>query len=150
MESMLGIAGDLSDPPCQKAALVFLSRSITIWGQPTASVTNGTTEPKGLPGFEQYIYERIVPTVFRVPSLPEFNPKDPGHGQVLHELANLLQTVFKTRGTEAYDYFLGVFLPAQGWPTETALDFTGKLRDLDAKAFRKYFTEFVRSSRPES
>jgi exportin-T len=150
MESMLGIAGDISDPPCQKAALTFLNRSITIWGQPTSAVSNGTAEQKGLPGFEQYIYERVVTTVFRVPSLPEFNLKDAGHGQVLHEVANLLQTVFKTRGKEAYDYFLGVFLPSQGWPPETALDFTAKLRDLDAKAFRKYFTEFVRSSRPES
>ncbi|KAJ7903544.1 armadillo-type protein [Mycena olivaceomarginata] len=149
MESMLGIAGDISDPPCQKAALTFLNRCITIWGQP-ASSANGTAEQKGLPGFEQYIYERVVATVFRIPSLPEFNLKDAGHGQVLHEIANLLQTVFKTRGTEAYDYFLGVFLPSQGWPPETALDFTGKLRDLDSKAFRKYFTEFVRSSRPES
>jgi len=150
MESMLGIAGDLSDPPCQKAALTFLNRCIVIWGQPTSSAANGTAGHKGLPGFEQYIYERIVTIVFRVPSLPEFNLKDAGHGQVLHEIANLLQTVFKTRGTEAYDYFLGVFLPSQGWPPETALDFTGKLRDLDSKAFRKYFTEFVRSSRPES
>ncbi|KAJ7637739.1 armadillo-type protein [Mycena polygramma] len=134
MGSVLGIAGDLSDPPCQKAALVFLNRSITIWAQPTASASNDGTEQKGLPGFEQYIYERIVPTVFRV----------------LQEIANLLQTVFKTRGTEAYDYFLGVFLPSQGWPPATALDFTGKLRDLESKPFRKYFTDFVRSSRPES
>ncbi|KAJ6513272.1 armadillo-type protein [Mycena sanguinolenta] len=150
MESMLGIAADISDTTCEKAALTFLNRCITIWGQPTSSAANGTAEHKGLPGFEQYIYERIVTTVFRVPSLPEFNLKDAGHGQILHEIANLLQTVFKTRGTEAYDYFIGVFLPAQGWPSETAVDFTGKLRDLDAKAFRKYFTEFVRSSRPES
>ncbi|KAJ7274411.1 armadillo-type protein [Mycena haematopus] len=149
MESMLVIAADISDPACQKAALTFLNRCITIWGQPTSSAANSTAENKALPGFEQYIYERIVTTVFRVPSLPDFNLKDAGHGQILHEIANLLQTVFKTRGTEAYDYFIGVFLPSQGWPSETALDFTGKLRDLDTKAFRKYFTEFVRSSRPE-
>ncbi|KAF8206454.1 armadillo-type protein [Mycena galopus ATCC 62051] len=148
-EPHAGHRWDISDPPCEKAALTFLNRCITTWGQPT-SAANGTAEHKGLPGFEQYIYERIVTTVFRVPSLPDFNLKDAGHGQILHEIANLLQTVFKTRGTEAYDYFTGVFLPSQGWPSETALDFAGKLRDLDAKAFRKYFTEFVRSSRPES
>ncbi|KAK7033114.1 Exportin-T [Favolaschia claudopus] len=150
MESMLTMAGDLSDPTCQKAALGFLNRSITTWGQPASSVGNGDTEPKGIPGFEQYIYERIVPNVFRVPSLAEFNLKDAAHVQILHEIANLLQIVFKTRGTEANDYFVGVFLPSQGWPPDAALDFTGKLRDLETKAFRKYFTEIVRSSRADS
>ncbi|KAJ7475824.1 armadillo-type protein [Mycena latifolia] len=149
METMLRIAGDISDPPSEKAALVFLTRSIAIWGQPVASEPNGN-EQNCLPGFEQYLYDHIVTTVFRIPSLPEFNLKDPGLTPVLHEIANLLQSVFKTRGTEAYDYFLGVFLPSQGWPPETARDFTGKLRDLEGKAFRKYFTEFVRSSRSES
>ncbi|KAJ7170663.1 armadillo-type protein [Mycena crocata] len=150
METMLRIASDISDPVSAKAALVFLNRSITIWGQPLSSATNGAAGQHSLPGFEQYVYERFVTTAFRIPSLPEFNLKDPGLTPVLHEIANLLQTVFKTRGTEAYDYFVGVFLPSQGWPAETALDFTGKVRDLDAKAFRKYFTEFVRSSRSES
>jgi exportin-T len=65
---------------------------------------------------------------------------------VLHEIANLLQTVGQTRGPEAYNYFLSVFLPSQNWPQDTALDFTTKLRDMDGKTFRKYFTEFVRSS----
>ncbi|KAJ7707736.1 armadillo-type protein [Mycena rosella] len=147
METMLRIAGDISDPPSEKAALMFLNRSIAIWGQPTASEPNGSRHAveQNLPGFQQYIYERIVPAVFRVPSVPEFNLKDPGLTPVLHEIANLLQTVFKTRGTEAYDFLL-----SQGWPPEMALDFTNNLRDLEGKAFRKYFLDFVRSSRSES
>ncbi|KAJ6619725.1 armadillo-type protein [Mycena sp. CBHHK59/15] len=150
METMLRIAGDISDPPSEKAAFVFLNRSVITWAQPSSSAPNGNGTQQGLPGFEQYIYERFVTAAFSVPSLPEFNLKDPGLTPVLHEIANLLQAIFKTRGTEAYDYFLGVFLPSQGWPGETALEFTSKLRDLDGKAFRKYFTEFVRSSRSES
>ncbi|KAJ7756382.1 armadillo-type protein [Mycena maculata] len=151
METMLRIAGDISDPLSEKAALLFLNRSITIWGQPLSSANGNGRVPgeTGLPGFERYIYERIVTTVFSVPSLPRFNLKDPGLTPVLHEIANLLQAVFKTRSTEACDYFLGVFLPSQGWPAETALDFTSKLRELEAKPFRKYFTEFVRTSRSE-
>jgi len=34
---------------------------------------------QNLPGFERFIYERLVPTAFHVPSLPNFNLKD---GQV--------------------------------------------------------------------
>ena len=67
----------------------------------------------------------------------------------MHEIANFLQSVARARGQEAYDFFLSVFLPSQNWPSETALEFTTKLRDQDTKTFRKYFTEFVRSSRSQ-
>jgi exportin-T len=70
--------------------------------------------------------------------------------QVLHEMANLLQAIGKVRGIEAYNYLLSVFLPAQNWPNETALEFTTKLRDLEGKNFRKYFTDVVRASRTGS
>ncbi|KAJ7650297.1 armadillo-type protein [Roridomyces roridus] len=151
METMISLTGDISDPASARAALVFLGRSITLWGQPVSSASNGNghVAEHSLPGFDRYVYERIVTSVFAIPSLPDFNLKDPGLTPVLHEIANLLQTVFKTRGTEAHEYFLGVFLPSQGWPANAALDFVSKLRDLDGKAFRKYFTEFVRTSRSE-
>lgn len=70
--------------------------------------------------------------------------------QVLHEIANLLQTICKTRNAEAYNYFLSVFLPSQNWPQDVALNFTTNLRNLDGKSFRRYFTDVVRSSRAAS
>ena len=70
--------------------------------------------------------------------------------QVLHEIAGLLQNIGRTRGQEAYEFFVSVYLPSQNWPPDTALDFTTKMRDLDVKQFRKYFSEFVRASRPTS
>ncbi|KAF8227304.1 ARM repeat-containing protein [Tricholoma matsutake] len=145
IESMQRLAEDVSDPPSQKVAFTFLNRCVSAWGQLPAS-KDGQTESSSLPGFDRFIYERLVPTSFRVLSLPEFNPKDGQMMVVLHEIANLLQTVCQTRGTEAYNYFLSIFLPSQNWPQETALEFTTKLRDLDGKSFRKYFTDFVRSS----
>jgi exportin-T len=75
---MLTIAEDISDPGSQKAALVFLGRCVQAWGQsfptPDQNVSLGMQET--LPGFEQFIYQRLVPTAFRVPSLPAFNIKD--------------------------------------------------------------------------
>ena len=62
----------------------------------------------------------------------------------------MIQTVGKTRGQEAYEFFVSVFLPSQNWPPETAIEFTTKLRDLDPKGFRKYFSDFVRVSRSGS
>jgi len=69
---------DVSDPGSQKVAVIFLSRCVTVWGIPIASspIANGPGTNEGLPGFDRFIYERLVPTAFRVPSLPAFNPKD--------------------------------------------------------------------------
>jgi exportin-T len=61
-----------------------------------------------------------------------------------------MQTIAKVRGQEAYTFFVTVFLPSQNWPTETALEFTTRMRDLDSKQFRKYFADFVRASRSGS
>ncbi|CAK5283785.1 unnamed protein product [Mycena citricolor] len=147
MGSMLQIACDTSDPSCQRAALLFLIRSVTVWGQSSA-VTNGSgTAEKSLPGFEQYLYDRIIPAVFPILFRPEVNLKDPGHSQVINEIGVLLQTISKARGPEAEAFFANVFLPAQGWPPQTAAELTTNLRDLDARAFRKYFADVVRAAR---
>ena len=60
---------DVSDPGSQKVAVIFLSRCVTSWGRES-------NENESLPGFDRFIYERLIPTAFRVPSLPGFNPKD--------------------------------------------------------------------------
>ena len=67
IETMQQLIEDVSDPGSQKVAVIFLSRCVTVWGRET----NQT-----LPGFDRFIYERLVPTAFRVPSLPGFNIKD--------------------------------------------------------------------------
>jgi exportin-T len=67
--------------------------------------------------------------------------------QLCHEIGGMLQLICKTRGQEAFDYLVNVFLPSQNCPPETAQDFVTKLRDLDSKAFKKFFTDFVRVSR---
>jgi exportin-T len=80
---MQHLAEDTSDPSSQKAALTFLGRSVTAWSQIGPAVPNGVGNPEsegGLPGFERFIYECLLPAAFRVPSLSTFNLKD---GQML-------------------------------------------------------------------
>lgn len=77
---MLQLAGDVSDPQSQKAAFTFLGKSVGVWGQPLPDGTAGETGSQGVPGFERFVYENVVPTAFAVLSLPELNIKD---GQVL-------------------------------------------------------------------
>ncbi len=79
---MLQLAGNSSDTQSQKAAFAFLSKSVSVWGQLPSDVPNGEIVPpsQGVPGFERFVYENVVPTAFAVLSLPDLNIKD---GQVL-------------------------------------------------------------------
>ncbi|KAI0775191.1 ARM repeat-containing protein [Trametes elegans] len=146
LESMLRLAEDPSDPASEKAAFSFFGRCVTVWAEPPRTPSTQQV----LPGVERFVYERVVPTAFAVLSLPQFNIKDGQIVVVLQEIANFLQTVAKTRGQEAIDFLVTVFLPSQNWPQATALEFTTKMRELDGKAFRKYFSDFVRASRAGS
>ena len=75
LESILSIADDVSRPSSQKAAFVFFNKCVACWGR---RVTEH--DQTGLPGFDRFIYECIIPLAFRVPSSPNFNLKD---GQVI-------------------------------------------------------------------
>jgi len=75
LEMMERLVVDLTDPAGQRSALQFLGRCVNAWAAP---LPDGT--PQALPGFERFIYERLIPATFRVLSLPEFNTKD---GQVM-------------------------------------------------------------------
>ncbi|KAI5998619.1 armadillo-type protein [Pisolithus albus] len=146
LENMCRLAQDMSDPPSQKATFAFFGRAVHVWCRPEQPREDSQ---QALPGFERFVYERLVPTAFAVLSSPQFNPKDGQMLMVMLEIANFLQVVYCTRKTEAHEFFVSVFLPSQGWPPHTAMEFASKLRDLDNKGFRKYFTEFVRLSRSQ-
>lgn len=79
---MLELAADGLDTQSQRAAFAFLSKSVSVWGQPPSDATNGEIVPgsQGVPGFERFVYENVVPTAFAVLSLPDLNIKD---GQVI-------------------------------------------------------------------
>ncbi|KAF9818874.1 hypothetical protein IEO21_02530 [Rhodonia placenta] len=147
LASMVQLAEDGSDPTSQKTVFTFLGRCVSVWAQP---ITDAASQAQALPGFERFVYERLIPAAFALFSSPQFNIADGQTVMVVHEICNFFQTVMKTRGQETLDFFISVFLPAQGWPPEAALEFTTKMRDLDAKGFRKYFVDFIRASRAGS
>lgn len=84
LESMQNLAENVSDPVSQRAAFTFLSRCVSIWGQVESAHAepngNAMAQPRGVPGFERFVYERLVPAAFGVLSSPQFNLKD---GQML-------------------------------------------------------------------
>jgi exportin-T len=81
LENVCQFAQDISDQSSQKSAFSFFGRCVQVWCNPQPSSTGGNAlGPQILPGFERFVYERLVPAAFAVLSSPQFNPKD---GQML-------------------------------------------------------------------
>ncbi|CDZ96539.1 Nuclear mRNA export factor receptor LOS1/Exportin-t (importin beta superfamily) [Phaffia rhodozyma] len=161
LNNVIGFASEFGDPVLQKLAFGILSRVTIAWAtNPSAArVTLAGTQGVGsnvagplpttqvIPGFEGYIYDRLIPLCFEVPSNPAFRIKDGQAQLVMSEVVNLFRSVVAARGQEAFDRLGGVFFPSINCPPETAADFLNQLRTLDAKNFRRWFTEFVKSAR---
>lgn len=77
---MQRLAEDVTDPSGQRAAFQFLGRCVTVWVQPLYPEAATGDQASGLPGFERFVYERLVPAAFSVLASPQFNIKD---GQML-------------------------------------------------------------------
>ncbi|KAG9000427.1 pre-tRNA nuclear export protein [Tulasnella sp. JGI-2019a] len=153
---VIGFASDATYPPLQKSAFGLLAAFATQFGAPEGSTVVVRDRSKAnavqemqvhhVPGFERVIYERLIPMAFDVPAAPNFNSKDPQSLQVLFEIGVMLKATHKARGQEVLDFLANEYLPSKNSPQETTIDFVTKLRDLDSKGFRKYFSDFVRSS----
>jgi len=70
------MAQDFSDNNGQKLAISFLSKAVTVWGQPPGGTNGNEVASQPIPGFEGFIYEQLVPLAFKIPSSSDFNPKD--------------------------------------------------------------------------
>jgi exportin-T len=71
---------DTTDPAAQRAALTFFGRCVTVWAAVdsvgAAPSDEGAMAGGALPGFEQFVYNSLVPGVFELIKLPAVNPKD--------------------------------------------------------------------------
>ncbi|KAG8733054.1 pre-tRNA nuclear export protein [Ceratobasidium sp. 423] len=148
VQSIASIAEDLSDPASARLALTFLARSTVAFAQ--AADAPGASAPSAqldaVPGYQTFIYERLVPLAFGIPASPSFNIKDGQSLSATMEIGVLLKQIYQARGQEAVKYLGEVYLPSKNWPPNLAAEFVTKLTELDPKQFRKYFADVVRSS----
>ncbi|WRT69690.1 uncharacterized protein IL334_006680 [Kwoniella shivajii] len=100
---------------------------------------------QALPGYENFIYQRLLPACFEVPARKEFNIR--GSGLTLFEMAGLVRSTVQARGQEAIDFMLNDLLPRLGCPSEIANQFVNSLKTQQAKDFRKTYTDFVKAMR---
>ncbi|KAG9091743.1 pre-tRNA nuclear export protein [Ceratobasidium sp. UAMH 11750] len=154
VQSIATLAEDVSDPGSVKLALSFLAKSATAFAQ-APNAPGAQPKPNApavaiqldlVPGYQSFMYERLVPLAFSIPANSAFNIKD---GQTLSatmEIGALLKQIYQARGQEATKYFTEVYLPSQNWPPALITEFATKLAELDMKQFRRYFADFVRNS----
>ncbi|ODO00845.1 exportin-T [Cryptococcus wingfieldii CBS 7118] len=175
LTALYNLVQDYADGTAQRLALGFFSRSVIAWGtsaeaaakpsvfaetaQPTQSkmVSNGTAQPSThaisleqrakqcLPGYENFIYQRLLPACFEVPANSEFNIR--GGQLIVHEAAVLVRNTVQARGQEAVDFILNDLLPRLQCPPEIARQLVTSLTTQQAKDFKKTFFEFIKAMR---
>lgn len=78
---MQQLAEDVNDPVSQRAAFQFFGRCVLVWLEPIPGANGQANgQSQALPGFERYVYERLIPSAFSVLASTQFNVKD---GQML-------------------------------------------------------------------
>ncbi|KAL2916594.1 pre-tRNA nuclear export protein [Polyrhizophydium stewartii] len=91
-----------------------------------------------LSGFNQFVFESIVPAMFELPLRASFNPSDGQAMMLLGEIANLHKTAFEVLGMEYAEFLSKAYLPSRGCPEPVAQLFASNLVALDRKDFKKY------------
>ena len=126
------------EPVSQRSAISVLTRLVSMWGR---------RDEKALAGFEQFVYDAIVPLVFQVPAKPSFDRTDAQAQLVLAELSALLKTLYTARGDEVLQFLSTVYLPGAQCPPALAMELVENIQSLDAKALKRYLDTFIAKSR---
>ncbi|ORX37714.1 tRNA binding protein [Kockovaella imperatae] len=168
---LLGYAEDPEDDASQRLAFAFFSRSVIAWStnasapsvfadsamsDKSKAVGNGTSAPtnqhaipkdarQALPGYEHFIYSRLLPLCFHFPVGHKNGLQ--GSVQVVMEIAIVIRNTVQARGQEAIDFMLNDLLPKDGCPPEYANQLIQSLKTQQAKDFRHTFVDFTKASR---
>lgn len=126
------------EPVTQRAALSVLTRLVPLWGG---------QDDKALAGFDQFMYEALLPLVFQIPAKASFDTTDAQSQLVLAELSALLKALSTTRGDEFGQYLTTVYLPSVHCPPELAMELLKNIQTLEPKPLKRYLDTFIAQSR---
>ena len=129
------------EPLSQRSAISVLMRLVSLWG------ARSNNDASVLPGFEQFMYDAILPLVFQVPCKPSFDPSDAQSQLVLSELSALLKAIYQARGDEFIQYLTGAYLPSVQCPADMGMELAQNIQTLDVKALKRYLESFIAKSR---
>lgn len=121
------------DRGTQRGAVLCLTSIVGAWGV-------------SVPGFETYLYERIVPVAFEAPATAGFDLADAQAQQVLTDLAALVRKAHGARGDELTAFLGTQYLPSIQCPDALAATVVASLASPDPKAFRRALLAFAQAS----
>ncbi|KAF7730156.1 pre-tRNA nuclear export protein [Apophysomyces ossiformis] len=141
LQTVLHFSKDNNDPTIQKMAFGVFLKMVYAWCT--------TEQQPGVSGFDQFVYNELIPTTFAVPMNAAFNVADGQSLLVFGEMTSIQKVVCSKQGNQFIEYMNNVFFPSIQCPRETAERYCQAVQQYDVKEFKKYFQEPVvyRSSR---
>ncbi|KAL9537608.1 hypothetical protein MBANPS3_011624 [Mucor bainieri] len=137
LQTFLHFAKDNSDPTTQKMSFGVFLKTVNSWASNTAAP--GPT----VAGFDQFVYNQLLPITFSVPMSAAFNLADGQSILVFGEMTSIQKAMCVKQGADFIEYMKGVFLPSIQCPPETAERYCQAVQQYEGRQFKKYFQSFI-------
>jgi exportin-T len=151
-ETLIGtiehFAKDAEDAHTARMAFQVLAKMCSVWGGPDVVAVAGrpaatSTPQPSLPGLDGFMMSRFSPLCWAIPMSPAFNPKDAQARQVLAEAAVLQKTIYTKTGQEYLTWQRDNELSKMGMNNDMINEYLRNLVDLDQRAFKAFFQNFI-------
>ncbi|KAI8980264.1 armadillo-type protein [Pilobolus umbonatus] len=136
LQTLLHFAKDNSDATTQKMSFGVMLKMVQSWAS-TAQ------QPSTVPGFDQFVYNELLPATFAVPMSSAFNLADGQSILVFGEMTGIQKTMCTKQGAEFIEYMNKVFFPSIQCPSETAERYCQAVQQCEGRQFKKYFQTFI-------
>ncbi|CEP16433.1 hypothetical protein [Parasitella parasitica] len=138
LQTFLHYAKDNSDPTTQKMSFGVFLKTVNSWASNTTSASGPT-----IAGFDQFVYNELLPITFSVPMSAAFNLADGQSILVFGEMTSIQKAMCSKQGANFIDYMKRVFLPSIQCPPETAERYCQAVQQYEGRQFKKYFQSFI-------
>ncbi|KAI9474086.1 MAG: armadillo-type protein [Benjaminiella poitrasii] len=136
LQSLLHFAKDNSDPTTQKMSFGVFLKMVNAWATDAANNTS-------VPGFDQFVYNELLPITFSVPMSAAFNLADGQSLLVFGEMTSIQKAMCVKQGNKFFEYMNNVFFPSIQCPPETSERYCQAVQQYDNRQFKKYFQTFI-------
>ncbi|KAI8639645.1 armadillo-type protein [Parasitella parasitica] len=138
LKTFLHFAKDNSDPTTQKMSFGVFLKTVNSWASSTTSASAPT-----IAGFDQFVYNELLPITFSVPMSASFNLADGQSILFFGEMTSIQKTMCSKQGADFIEYMKRIFLPSIQCPPETAERYCQAVQQYEGRQFKKYFQSFI-------
>lgn len=146
IKSVIHYASDPTDIYTCRSAASCLTKMIQLWGNGELEAASAEEsvfdQGQKIDGFEQIVLE-FSGLCWQVPASSGFNLQDAQSKILVTELGNIQKHIYLKKGDQFLSYLVEQYFPQIGVPDNAAKDYVEKLKTLENKDFKKYFSAFV-------